>query len=187
MGTPPISRWLVAIAGFCQDVGENVGMSKLWRAWQAEHGGPNAVALFCEYSHDVAELAALIRQYRGGSDPDIVIAGYSWGGQTAANLCRELYPLPIRRLILSDAIYRSRWCAELAHLLGQRATLEVPSNVARVDWWRQTVGWPHGHEVVAEDPLLTRVAPCRTVLTVGHQGMDEVRDFHICAREAADE
>ena len=84
----PVHRWVICFAGFCQDEGENIGVARLWRKLVTRCSGPNSVVLMREWHQPVGDLAGLIAQFNGA--PDILICGYSYGGQTAVNLAGAL-------------------------------------------------------------------------------------------------
>ena len=151
-------------------------MARLWRKLVQRCNEPNSVVLLREWHQPVPDLASLIAQFNGS--PDILICGYSYGGQTAVNLARALQQrkIGVRQLVLTDAVFRPRWYEFYKAFLPARR-ISIPTNVRWVRWFRQRVNWPAGHDLLAINPVRTKIAPAEVVIDRGHEAMDELPEF----------
>ena len=68
------------------------------------------VILLLPWTSDPSRIAELIKKY-GSESPEIVLVGYSYGGQTAINTAAELGNLGlwVDKLALVDPVFRSRY------------------------------------------------------------------------------
>lgn len=183
---PPILTAHVVIAGFRQRRGRANGSDLLYRALYARHAGPQSFVGFSCWDDDVASLAELLWRWGGtnGNDLGVGVYAYSWGAPSAMQFAEELRVLGIgvARMVLSDPVYRCWWLPWRPLLRWPK--IYVPANVARVDWFRQHIDWPCGHDLVAEDEHVTFIAdPIEA--SRGHGTMDELGIFHMRARAAA--
>ena len=118
----------------------------------------------------------------------IQLVGYSFGGQTAVNVARELNDHGVRvdRLLLCDAVAR---CGRLGWIwaMNPKSKIHVPKNVTRVTWLHQThprvrlerpYFFPAGHSVIAESPLTISKGPYE--IEHEHVDMDDACAFHKC-------
>lgn len=181
-----ITRWIVVIGGFLQNRGKPTGIVRLWSDLHC-HRDEHTELLLLNWSDDPREYAGLIWALAQEHDRPVTVLvfGFSWGGQTAINLCRELQRrgLQVRHLVLSDAVYRHWWLPRRWTSLLRWVLLTVPANVRHVTWFRQRFTVPRGHEVVAEDPKRTLVERAR-VLQLDHVYMDDAREFHLACHDA---
>lgn len=173
-----ISNWLILVQGFLQDRGTPNGMVRLWLRAHSNFAGRSTAVMLLSWNDNVRQLAEFIwRSSR--PDPLIHIAGYSWGGTTARNLCCQLSKrgLSIDQVILSDPVYRHWWMPRRWTTLLPWRTIEFPTNVSRIYWYRQEQNWPRAHSPAAEDTDSTYVSP-GFLLKCSHQYMDDAQEFH---------
>ena len=174
-----ILHWAIVFAGFQQSTGRPSGSFKLWQRVHAAAGGKMFRSEFRAWNDDVDELANLIFHASGDHlAPTINVAGYSWGGMTAANFCRRLAErgIEVDRVVLCDPVYRHRYWFGNWRALVPGSTIRIPPNVRRVDVFRQSVNLPAGHNVVADCPN-TYVAEA-IELNRRHEWMDDAAIFH---------
>jgi pimeloyl-ACP methyl ester carboxylesterase len=167
---------LILISGFRQNKGIPNGFTRLWREARG-HSSARSVVEFHTWDTDVKDLAEFIWG-QSGSDPDIVIAGYSWGGSTSVNLARALKKrgLRVRHMILADPVYRNWWRLWASMFRGGLLSIQIPNSVSEVSWFRQRENRPQGHNLVAESPITIINDP--VIKEVEHAYMDDQDDFH---------
>ena len=136
--------------------------------------------LICEFPWFTGGIAEYIARRCEPKQTRVQIAGYSWGGQTAADVACELvgYVSGVDlQLTLSDAVARrSRFPgAGWASAFRPLSKIVVPdearvvSFIQRVDRWP----WPRGHKVVT---VSGREIP-QVELGLTHTRMDGAEDF----------
>lgn len=196
----PIKRFVIVIPGFLQRRGTPNGMVSLWRKLHAANAGPDCcVSLHLWDSNwaDVAEWIWRLRPNQG--QPDVVIAGYSWGGYSAVLLARQLEKrgIDVRSMVLSDPVYRHGFWGPIGWLGQWRAfwpftKIELPGNVKNRVVFAQSSNLPAGHDVLLGCEFtgsVERLRPVRArtieVKGVIHQFMDDHTPFHNLAMEAA--
>lgn len=183
----PIENWLVCISGFTQTVAQPTGLHSLWLSLGRQHRGPETAVELFAWRSDFAEVAEGIKLARGGSDPTIVVVGYSWGaGRGFVQLANELRrrDILVAAAVLCDPVYYSRW-NPLGAIVGE-LTIDVPDNVREVFWLRQNTDrfpLPHGHRPVAVDDRLTKIHPGGLLRGVCHNSMDESPQFQRLAEK----
>jgi len=184
MGYLPVRCWLICISGFLQDEGDPSGIMRLWRRLENEihnggrHTRPSTVVVPKTWQCDVDALSDLVFRLRPNAGGPIVrIAGYSWGGATAANLCRSLQRkgVGVDKLILCDPVYRG-WRAWRAFCPWAR--IHIPENVATVWRFYQRTNLPRGHRLVAADNTTVHE---QELGRVTHQYADDSPVFFDCA------
>lgn len=184
----------MVIGGFQQNEGRPTGIVRLWRRLRA--ADPQAEVLLRSWADNWNHLAELIWQCRNGDLPDVCLHGYSWGGASAVRLARELHRrgVPVRAMVLCDAVYRHRYRLGWWRSLVSWSKLEIPPNVREVFSLRQRNprlqpgrpgGFiqPAGHDIIAESTT-THIHPAE-VLTVDHSYMDDADRFHELALATA--
>lgn len=211
----PIDRWIILFAGYTQTHGQVTGLCRLWRDLHARYSSQRCVVHLATWKDDVADLAEWVwrfrpeertlisretsRPYKHQPVPHLVVVGYSFGGQTSVNFAGELdrRGLDVQRMVLCDPVYRYRCPLGWWRSMMPFSEIVVPANVDRVDWCRQTnprfafgrpgpFAQPAGHDVVAEEPDVTRIeAPI--VLDVQHTYIDDSPVFHEMSDEAVRE
>ena len=185
---PTIAEWHIVLSGFLQRAGDVNGVVLIWNELRRlVHGRPDAVAQLHSWNANLVDLAELIARTRPSEEmPRVHIYGYSWGGQSAVNLARELgrRGVPVDRLVLSDAVYRHWYKLGWWRAFVPWLKIRVPDTVRRVTHFRQQQSLPMGHIVQAENPGLTTVDPV-VLLRVDHKWMDDAAEFRCACLEAA--
>jgi len=186
-------EWHIVISGFQQRRGTLNGMVKIWKDLIdiVEHK-PHARVELLLWKDDIEDLAEFIKGLSPELEKPIVnIYGYSWGGQSAVNLARELKKrsIKVNRLILSDPVYRaSRWLM-FFWIFQWRAfwdaiTISVPDTVSQVTVFYQRSSYPRGHILKPENEGLTAMDEA-VFLDTHHCWMDEQDEFRQACRQAA--
>jgi len=174
---PNIRGWVILIGGFSEHRGESTGTNQLWRKLRS-FSRPDVCVQFCHWNEDWAQRAAFIAENtRKVHDPEIIIAGYSWGaGYGARRLAAELkrHDLRVTSMTLCDPIYRShlpitRWLA----LTRLPFPIELPSNVEAVKVFTQLQSRPSAHPVLLHGDRL----PVEE-LEATHTNIDEHIEYH---------
>lgn len=177
----PIRKWVITISGFLQSLGVANGNTALWSRLHARFAGGGCCVMPLRWSDDMRDVAEMIWRLRPneGTPLEIVIAGYSWGGMSAINLCEllERRGLPVRRLVLCDAVYRHNYALGNWRAFWPYMALLVPPNVRGVDVFRQRQNYPRGHNVIAVDSRVTSIIE-QDELHVIHQYADDSPEFH---------
>ena len=144
------------ITGFTERRDEmSAGLGDLWYQIHKRYAGPDTINHLFHWFESPRNVARWIHRHcynrEEGTYPEIQIVGYSFGGQTAINVCRELDNLAnitVRSLTLIDAVRRrTRWPIGWLSAFNRIARLTVPANVQRVDSFIQRQNWPRGHKV----------------------------------------
>jgi pimeloyl-ACP methyl ester carboxylesterase len=172
--------WIVLFSGFTQKNHQLSGMQRLWKKLD-RFRAPGVRICLREWDARYERLAERITLLTQDDyhTPMIIVAGYSYGGETAIRFCDELGKrgLDVRQLILCDAV--RRWLARVPTPTSLLPwwRLTVPRNVDQVDWFRQHRNQPRGHDVVAADPEVTEVCG-ELVLDRIHEYCDDAPAFH---------
>lgn len=137
-------------SGFSQRFSDTSnGLARCYRRLRARW--PVSETLFLPWYVDPADLAALCAKAASDNGcPRISVAGYSFGGTTAFNLCTELGMLGIivDDLVSIDAVKRrSLYPWGWASAFNRTARFRVPPNVLRATIFYQRQNWPRGHPV----------------------------------------
>ena len=146
--------WVVLIGGFTQKTYADNGLQRLWIALN-RHSRPMVHIAFREWSFSYRRLAERIFHVSRFDNlpPQVVVVGYSYGGQTALNFCRQLKRrgIEVEHLVLCDAV--RRWISRIPtpSSLLRFWSLRVPDNVRSVRYFIQRVNHPRGHRVVLDD------------------------------------
>lgn len=171
-----IKYYHIVIAGFTQKFGlQGNGIDRLDHELHKLYGGQDTRNWYLPWYCDVTGYAESIFNY--GKDAKIQIAGYSFGGQTAVNLCRELAVrgVSVDRLCLIDAVKRrSRFPWGWLSAFNRLTKIRVPDNVKGVSIFTQSNGWPRGHRVVFNNPTVS-VSINEDMRNVTHIHMDHSR------------
>ena len=184
----PTQVWVVLFSGFTQRSDQLSGMQRLWKKLDVyRRPGVHVALREWDARYDrLAERISLLTQ-DDPAPPAIVVAGYSYGGETAIRFSEQLgrRGLPVHRLILCDAV--RRWLSRIPtpSSLLPWWNFKIPANIHRVEWFRQNVNYPRGHFVKAIDESVTEVLP-EVVLTRAHQYCDDAPEFHEAVIEAVE-
>lgn len=182
---PIIAEWHILLSGFLQRAGDINGVVLIWD--ELRKLVPEAEVQLHGWDANLPDLAELIARLSPSfTGPRVNLYGYSWGGQSAVLLARELRRrgVVVQHLVLSDAVYRHwyRLGWWRAFLPGVR--IIVPDNVRRVTHFRQRQSRPKGHAVTAENPGRTMMDPV-VWLPVDHMWMDDAAEFRAACVAAA--
>lgn len=173
-----ISKWNIFIPGFMQKNGQPVGITKLWRKAIENTNSPSTANLLYHWDSDFENVAELVKRFTNGTNPDVDIVCYSWGGQSAMNLSRFLgrRRIDVRSIIAADPVYRHSYALGWWRtFMPSRFAIKVPPNVRHVHWVRQRHDWPRAHNLEAESPYTLISKP--QVLQLSHQDIDDSQEF----------
>lgn len=166
----PITRWINCFNGYTQGSRLRTGVGRIHREIVSTCSGPSTYANLSSWRDDVADIAENINAW--SERPHVVAIGYSYGGYSAVQLCRELEDrgVGVKNLILIDAVWRP-W-QKLASLRSLRGGMKivVPDNVKNVLSWTQKRSKPSGHDVVVNEAT---TAIERRSLNVSHVFADD--------------
>jgi hypothetical protein len=178
--------------GFRESASHETGMERLWKRLRPLADASTIIVTPYEWDENLAGLASFIlRNSVGGAE--VMVIGYSWGcGVGFENFAREAAAkkLTIPVAVLCDPVFRSRifptWLPfnpwSITPIL--RPKILVPRCVRRVEWLRQSVSVPSGHDLVAEDPERTYIAQ-PAYLQIPHTEIDDSDEFHCLAERLA--
>ena len=184
----PVREWHIVLSGFMQRQGDVNGMVLIWQDLR-RIVPPHAVLRLDSWNSNLPDLAELISRLAPEDVPPLVnIYGYSWGGQSAIHLARELRRrgVDVHHMVLCDAVYRHWYPLGWWRAFAPWRSLRVPENVLRVTQFRQKESFPMGHPITAENPGRTKLDPIAW-LKVDHCWMDDAPAFRraciLAARE----
>jgi pimeloyl-ACP methyl ester carboxylesterase len=189
MSHQPLRNFIWMFSGFRQDYRNPCGLELVWRDLRTLSGERTAVQ-FSAWDLDPEGVAAFIDR-NGIFKPNVLLIGYSWGGDKAVDVARELWKRGIDgvELILCDAVFRSSLFSTRLPLnplsLTRLVQLKIPPGVQHVRWFYQRQNRPMGHRPIAEDPERTTIAD-GIELPLNHSQMDESEMFARACREAAE-
>lgn len=181
-----IKEWHIVLSGFLQRAGDVNGMVLIWQDLRRVVPS-HAVLQLHSWNCNLPDLAELIsRLAPDDAAPRINVYGYSWGGQSAVLLARQLRRrgVSVNHLVLSDAVYRHWYPLGWWRAFAPWRSIRVPDNVRRVTHFRQRESWPRGHRLVADNPVLTELEPVQ-FLTAEHCWMDDRPEFRQACIAAA--
>jgi thioesterase domain-containing protein len=157
----PVRHYHFLFSGFTQKWSDPTnGLGVVYRSLRGSH--PESEVIYQPWHVSAEDLAGMVIMNSQELYPEqakITVAGYSFGGTTALNLCRALYlqgQHRVSRLCLVDAVkrrslYPHGWLAAF----NRTARLWVPPNVERFVSFYQRVNWPRGHVVRMDDSSRT--------------------------------
>ena len=185
--TERVQCWVTCISGFLQHKGRPNGITALWN-YLRKYNSPTLVLDHLLWTADVEKEAEFRWRYLDQRENKNVIVGYSWGGQTAVNLCEHLNDrgIQVDHLILIDAVRRLRpwllrWTAFVPFM-----RLSIPENVKEVTWYTQNNNLPKGHKVVAKNPRKTKIHE-RIDMPLQHTYADDFYPAHFRIQEIVEE
>ena len=176
--------------GFTESVNRRTGIEELWGELRKFASSSMTVLMPWEWRDDMRALAAFVDRNSQGL-PSVMVVAYSWGaGFAFPRFARECFARGIKVDVacLCDPVYRSRWLPwwlpldPLALTHGRKILL--PRNVGRVEWARQKLGMPQGHDLVAEDAAATVIKPAQWIECT-HEHIDESPTFRAMVLAAA--
>ena len=173
-----ITQWTILITGWSQDEGtpHTTGLERLYYRIKRTYTDRRHEILLKSWADDMDALADRICNH-SQARPWIILVGYSYGGQSAINLCKELSlrGQSVGYLILIDAIARPwlilKWWLSLTGWL----RLVIPPNVENCWAWRQCTNIPKGHSITVS--RRTKMHGPYT-LSVAHEFIDEQAEIH---------
>ena len=149
-----------------------------------KYSGPDTCVLLLPWNADWKDVAGLVRRNSVQSGfRSVFIYAYSWGaghGFVALSKALGAEGIPVDYCVLCDPVYRPEWLPTWFNFsprsLWGKPTIEVPTNVGKVDWFYQTQNKPAGHEPV---PLWASTHVNKGVqLVYPHAGMEDSDEFH---------
>lgn len=188
----PYSRAIILFGGFTQRYGRaGNGMYRLFDRLYRAHAGPATLIEYFPWFVGPAGIAEALAQLDAecralqGRRLAIQIAGFSFGGQTAADVCWHLQNVAVyvEQLQLCDAVSR-RWRFWPFSAFNPLAEIELPVNVRNLTWFVQRNAYvrtkppfllPRGHRVV---PAVTTAVSGPHVLDAPHDEIDGHQAFH---------
>ena len=184
-----IRTWHITISGFTQTESRMHGCQRLWLELM-DLASPQTCVIQPPWDHNWEALASRIAN-TSANDVRIIVYGYSWGcGNGVVNLAKALKSraMVINHAVLSDPVYYSQhfsswpWWTGIGPLVRgigvlRRGTIKLPSNIRRVDWFRQTNGLPYGCDLKAENPQTQKINE-PTILDLPHEAMDDASEWH---------
>lgn len=188
-----IKQWDIVISGWMQQRGADNGSDLLWGKLRRFQSLTRELLLY-EWHDDMERLARRIVRHSDRNEvPVIRVYAYSWGaGHAFPRLAESLSRVAdfgIDIAVLADPVYRSRWLPWWLPINALSLTriprITVPFNVARVEWLRQKISSPAGHDLVAEDESMTVISKPVT-LNRPHIGFDSAGEYHSMAISAAE-
>lgn len=188
---PAITKRIVVINGFTQSRYRRVGLFALWRTLKARHSAADCDVTLHPWNDDWAGFVDQIVA-TGPADymrqpPRILVCAYSWGvGSGFLRLARALNGegLPVHQLVSCDGVCRPavmRWRALWSPLMGD-PKIVLPPNVQRVDFIRQQLNRPRGHEFVPTNGTVLRD---HGFVRRRHEDIDNSTEFFQLALRAA--
>jgi len=183
-------HWLLVISGFTQHPGRPHGCLRLYKLLDRLRR-PGVELRLLTWQYPMRQLAAEMEQIGAHG---VVLAGYSYGGWGARQLCRALQGrgIEVERLLLSDPVWRSScrilWPWHAVHAVLPRIhrlkrPLVFPANVRAVEVFAQDYRAPYASRVVCEGPesfVHTHLVP-----QTPHEAMDDLTAWHEATLQAA--
>lgn len=184
-----ISKRIVCISGFQQDISTPTGIEKLWMKLRDLHQSKECAVCYYPWNYKWAGFADHILR-TGPEDPremDIRVCAYSWGaGAGSLKFAKALADrgMSIEIAVYSDPVYHSMWGlwrSLWSPILG-KPRIKIPKNIRNVWYLRQERFPPYGHECEAEDYGYTQIKDYG-MLDRPHSFMDEAVEFRdLCLR-----
>jgi pimeloyl-ACP methyl ester carboxylesterase len=178
-------KWIIPITGFRENPRHESGLERIWKNLRPLASASTVVVTPYEWNEDLGGLVNFILRNSPAGPTEVMVIAYSWGcGVGFVKFAREAacVGLRITVAVLCDPVYRSRlfptWLPfnPLSVSRFLRPTITVPPSVERVEWVRQNLDIPQGHNLVAEDPARTKVGLGRYVRS-GHTRIDDSPEF----------
>ena len=185
----------MCISGFLQDERRCHGILKLSeKLHQAGFNRHASRVWYRPWNSDWADVAEHIWNIGEHYNAEVLVNvyAYSYGvGWGAVRFAAELKKrgLAVQHLVACDGVYRHpnpllRWTSLLQRDADLAPAIKVPSNVAFVHPYHQTVNTPQGHRLVSEEACGQQILES-IELQATHQYMDDADEFHTtCLRVA---
>lgn len=179
------AKWIVPIMGFRERTRSETGLERIWKGLRPLASSSTVLVTPYEWNEDLGGLVNFILRNSQGGPVEVMVIAYSWGcGVGFLQLARGAarVGLPITVAVLCDPVYRSpifpAWFPfnPLSVSRVFRPAIKVPASVERVEWVRQNLDIPQGHNLVAEDPDRTKIGLGRYVRS-GHTRIDDSPEF----------
>jgi pimeloyl-ACP methyl ester carboxylesterase len=184
----------IVISGFTQRRGNYHGILKLREALIAaghSRGATRRVWMLpwvANWTHVARDLSIIGVTH--GLHPIVTVAGYSYGGYGAVQLCRacERVGIRIASLTLSDPVGRRWWWPRplpaATSLIGRDMAFRLPisDNVTTVNEFWQERNRPQGHRLILGPSTRRGIYQ---QLDYRHQEMDDAPEFHECVIDEA--
>ena len=181
------ASFIFLVSGFSQDRGAYHGILKLREELYSQgfgSGSANRIIYLdwrAKFDLVAQELSIICNHH--GYRPRVLVAGYSYGGWGALELCREFQPrgIDVESLNLSDPVGRPRWWPRplpaATSLLSRdwAPKLFVPGNVQVVHSFFQRRDRPQGHKLRTTNGT-RELSPVELDRT--HKRMDDAPEFH---------
>lgn len=184
-----IKTWHIIISGFRQTEDRPNGMTRMWLSL-GKHRSPETTIALREWNSDWDVVAETVWWSNPVPEKLVVnVYAYSWGagwGFTRLAHALSLRGIKVNIAVLSDPVYRHWYALGQWRALVPWSTIIVPSNVSEVFWYRQYRAIPRGHNLVAENKLVTTIHPA-VELNHSHVYMDDAWDFQKKAMEIAEQ
>lgn len=188
----------ICISGFKQTRGRHNGILELREELIAagHNSGIESRVWYLPWTSnwsDVAgDLSIICAQH--GLTPNVLIAGYSYGGWGAIRLCNSLWErgIKVQALILSDPVARPWYMSSIpivclpsiTSMLGREYSfsMRIPGNVRELYEYYQTTNRPQGHRLIISNGT-DYVHSVK--LNKRHDQMDDAKEFHGCVLKCA--
>lgn len=187
------ARVIIPITGFRESRRHMTGVEKIRFSLQSV-SGPNLLVMDAlEWNEPMEEIVDYVLRWveelRSASPVEIMVIAYSWGAGSGAIRLAEVWKargVSIAYMVLCDPVYRWPWLpTQLPDWLQlcpvsisqyYRPDITIPANVRWVEWVRQAVDIPRGHDLVAENAKATHINLGR-YLPYRHTGIDDSPEF----------
>jgi hypothetical protein len=190
-----IKHFHVLYSGFTQRHDNiSAGMPELLYQIASRLNNNDTLVFNQHWYNSVRETAGLIYRLgynrETGEYPSISIAGYSFGGSTAVDLCNELNNIAnisVQSLVLCDAVKRrSFYPWGWLSALNPYAEFDIPLNVKRFSSFIQNEDWPRGHKVNVNAAFTHWIEGRQVKIPLTHTQMDNSKQFLTRAYEEAE-
>jgi pimeloyl-ACP methyl ester carboxylesterase len=197
--TDAINSWTCFFSGFTQGEGTPTPLEKIHRRVSQRLAAPDCVVTLNTWRDSVRDRAKRIQRWRNGKPPRIVVVGYSYGGWSANNLCRELqkFDLEVEALLLCDPVGRIFGHLPSVFSMLNIIPLTVPANVRNLWTWRQVYDRPRGAAIrlakdfsameANEDKVNAGTIwhADKVKTSIPHVNMDDLNEFSDTVRKVA--
>lgn len=169
--------------GFTQTTKNPTGLETLWQMLRELSSPTDSVQGPASWKDDPEAKAGLVGR-NTELDAKINVFAYSWGaGWFFPRFAQALqrWGRSIDNVVLCDPVYRSPRLLFRGRSLLNRVwapSIRIPSNVRRVQIYRQKTDKPSGHRVIPIDPRRTEIVSDVLIRDTPHVRMDDLPEFH---------